>query len=80
MLDVGRDLPAELAGIRLSEVDLVFHAAEPEPQRLVCGASIKVVFEFDTDPLCHRDIRDCDGLCVPYKINHHPVITAPHVG
>ena len=53
MFDVGRDLPAEPAGILLAEVDLVFGAAEPEPQRLICWASIKVVFEFDSDPLRH---------------------------
>jgi len=56
MFDVGRDLPAERAGILLIEIDLVVRAAQPEPQRLVCWASIKVVFEFDSD-LCA--ILDC---------------------
>jgi hypothetical protein len=50
MFDVGRDLPAERTGILLAEVDLVFRAVEPEPQRLVSWAAIKVVFEFDSDP------------------------------
>ena len=50
MVEVGRDLPAELAGIGLSEVDLIFLAVEPEPQGLVSGAAIKVVFEFDSEP------------------------------
>jgi hypothetical protein len=35
MVNVGRDLPAEPAGILLAEVDLVVGAAEPEPQRLI---------------------------------------------
>jgi hypothetical protein len=76
MFDVGRDLPAELAGILLAEVDLVFGAAEPEPQRLIRWASIKVIFEFDSDPLCHRGLHDCDGLSAPYKINRDGVIIA----
>src|SRR6266513_820382 len=62
MFYVGRDLPAESDGILLIKVDLVFGAAEPEPQRLIRWASIKVVFEFDTDPLRHRGLHDCDGL------------------
>src|SRR5438876_11754003 len=65
MFDVGRDLPAERAGVLLTEIDFVFGAAEPEPQRLDCWASIKVVFEFDSDPLCHRGLHDCDGLSAP---------------
>src|SRR6266566_967174 len=61
MFDVGRDLPAESAGILLAEVDLVLQAAYPEPQRLHCWASIKVVFEFYSDPLRHRGLHDCMG-------------------
>src|SRR6266566_2539632 len=61
MFDVGRDLPAESAGILLAEVDLVLQAAYPEPQRLHCWASIKVVFEFYSDPLRHRGLHDCVG-------------------
>jgi len=80
MFYVGRDLPAESDGILLIKVDLVFGAAEPEPQRLIRWASIKVVFEFDSDPLRHRGLHDCDGLSAPYKINRHPVITAPAAG
>src|SRR5262249_60552924 len=45
VLDVGRDLPAEPAGVLLAEVDLVVHAAEPEPQRLIRRAFIKVVLD-----------------------------------
>jgi hypothetical protein len=65
--------------VLLAEVDLVFRAAEPEPQRFVCWASIKVVFEFDTYPLRHHGLRDRDELSAPYKINRHPVTTAPPV-
>jgi len=75
MVNVGRDLPAEPAGILLAEVDLVVGAAEPEPQRLIRWAAIKVVFEFDSDPLRHHGLHGYGELSAPYKINRHPVIT-----
>ena len=64
----------------LFEIDLVVRAAQPEPQRLVCWASIKVVFEFDSDPLRHLGLHACNGLSAPYKIKCNPVITAPLIG
>src|SRR5262249_2891620 len=51
-----------------------------EPQRLIRWAAIKVVFEFDTDPLRHRGLHDCDELPAPYKINRHPVIITTLIG
>ena len=80
MFNVGRDLPAEPAGVLLAEVDLVVGAAEPEPQRLIRWASIKVVFEFDSDPLRHHGLHDSGELSAPYKINRHPVITTTLMG
>jgi hypothetical protein len=80
VFDVGRDLPAEPAGILLAEVDLVFGAAQPEPQRLLRWTSIKVVFEFNNDPLRHPGLHDCDGLSAPYKISRHGVIIGPPTG
>jgi hypothetical protein len=58
VVDVGRDLLAEGGGVLRAEVDLVVGAVEPEPQRLVGWAAVKVVFEFDSDPLCRWSLRD----------------------
>jgi len=44
MLDEGRELFAERPGVLLAQVDLVLGAAYPEPHRLGCRASIKIVF------------------------------------
>jgi hypothetical protein len=63
-----------------AEVDLIPRAIYTESHRFFCRASIKVVFEFDRDPLCHPGLRDCDGVSAPYKINRHPAITTPSVG
>jgi hypothetical protein len=69
MFDVGRDLPPELAGVLLAEVDLVVGAAEPNRSIWSAGPPSRVVFEFNGDALRHRGLRACDGLSAPYKIS-----------
>jgi hypothetical protein len=39
-----RELFAELRGVLLAQVDLVFRAAHPEPHGLVRRSAIKIVF------------------------------------
>jgi len=45
MFNEGCELLPERPRILLVEVDLVLHAADPEPHRLVCRASIEIVFQ-----------------------------------
>ena len=53
MLDEGCHLLAERTGVFLVEIDLVLCAADAELQRLVCRASVEIVFEGDDYLLCN---------------------------
>src|SRR5437773_1882405 len=44
MFDVRSELLAQRRGVLLVQVDLVLRAADPEPQRLGCRTSVKIVF------------------------------------
>jgi hypothetical protein len=44
VLDEGCDLLPERPGVLLIQIDLVLRAAEPEPDRLIGRASVKIIF------------------------------------
>jgi hypothetical protein len=47
MSDEGCDLPPERRGVLLAQIDLVLCAAQPESQRLIGRAAVKIVFQCD---------------------------------
>jgi hypothetical protein len=53
MIDEGCQLAAERAGVLLAQIDLVLRAVYPEPHRFGRRAPIKIIFEFDGNPLYH---------------------------
>jgi hypothetical protein len=44
MVDERRELPAELCGVLLAQVDLVFRAAHAEPHGLIRRPAVKIIF------------------------------------
>src|SRR5215472_2966566 len=76
MFDEGRELPAERPGVLLIQIDLVLRAAQPEPHRLVCRTSVKIVFKRDSYPRCHPDLPDLRRAICTVQTKCHAAITA----
>jgi hypothetical protein len=75
MFNEGGELLTERPGVLLVQIDLVLRAADYEPYRLVCRASIEIVFEGDGYLLRHPGLLDCDQLSAPYKITCNSAAT-----
>jgi hypothetical protein len=53
VIDERRELMPEPARVLGAEVNLVLRTAQPEPQRLVCGTPVKIIFQLDRHRRCH---------------------------
>jgi hypothetical protein len=76
MLKEGRELLAERPGVLLAQVGLVLRAAAPEPDRLICRAPVKVVFQRDGYLRSHRGLPDRARVSAPCRSTVLP--RSPH--
>src|SRR5262249_55847187 len=54
---------AERRGVSCVQIDLVDGAAHAEPHRLICWASVQIVFQYDAYLLCHSGLLTAIAFC-----------------
>src|SRR5262245_29850504 len=67
MDEEGCELPAERPGVLPAQIDLVIHAVQPEPHRLVRRAPVKVVLQYDGYLCRHPGLLSAMGLPARYR-------------
>ena len=65
MIDERGELLAERRGVLGAQIDLILGAVHPEPHRLIRGAPIKIILEFDGYLLCYPGLLAAPGLPAP---------------
>jgi hypothetical protein len=75
MVDKRRELFAELRGVLLAQIDLVFRAGHAEPHGLVRRSTVKVVFQRDDCPSCHPYPQPLTPNCLDLVRSHCHNIT-----